>query len=971
MIVASMSGICRIGGLAALCASLSAWQAASASDFETAVLPIFEQRCIACHGETPQAGLHLGSLAQVLEGGQSGPAIVPGSPERSLLLAKVVSGQMPMGGERLPEAQVDAIRHWIDEAGRTQELAAATRTTETDVLPIFQMRCILCHGKRKQEGGLDLRTLASRMKGGDSGPAVVAGKPDESLLIQRIAQGEMPPPDRLFENNIKTPSDAEVALLRKWIADGAMPAADDRPAAEPALAEKDLSHWAFQPPVRPTPPDVRKMHRLRNPIDAFVLSKLEAKGLDLAPEAGRHELLRRAYLALTGMPPSPEEMHTYLADSEPGAYERLINRLLDAEEYGERWAQVWLDLAGYADSEGVIDEDRLRLHAWRYRDYVIRALNSDKPYDRFIAEQLAGDELLEYADLDSPTQDHVDQLAATGFLRMTPDGTYGSATGSIAERFDVVADEMEVFSSAVLGVTVGCARCHDHKYDPLSQREYYALSAVFQSALDPYDWLDPTERFLEVGLRSEREAADAANAPLKQEIEKLEAEFDALVTPYFERELEMRLVEVPEPLRDSLRNLAHTAKDDRTPEQRMLAKAHEDLLKIPDADGEWHQIAEAFPELKETAGPVNTRIKELKAELVPEPRIRAVFDMGGEPSATYLLQRGDAQSIGQRVGPGVPRMLSSGLDPYRPEPPREGTSGNRLALARWLSRPGHPLTSRVIVNRIWLSHFGRGIVATPSNFGLTGAAPTHPELLDWLATELVRQDWSLKAMHRLIMTSAVYRQSSKVGPLAGRLDPDNALLSRMPLRRMDAEVLYDSVLRVTGRLDPERFGRAVKVTKRDNGEIVPDAIGDGWRRAVYLLKKRRMPVTLLEVFDAPKPAPNCTERRESNVAPQALQMMNSSAVLEHARYLAGRLTDEHPDESGAQIAAAYERVLSRPPTEAEARLAQDDLSALEGHWLAHLAGERYAGPRRAAARWMALGSLTHALLNSADFLYID
>ena len=966
-----MRGLSNALCLAALSASLCGWQIASASDFESAVLPIFEQRCVACHGDAPQAGLRLGSLSQVMQGGESGAAVVPGSPERSLLLAKVISGQMPMGGERLPEAEVDAIRRWIDEAGRTQELAEATRTVETDVLPIFQMRCILCHGKRKQEGGLDLRTLASRLKGGDSGPAVVPGRPDESLLIQRIAQGDMPPPDRLFENNIKTPSDTELALLRKWIADGALPATDDKPAQEPPLGEKALSHWAFQPPVRPTPPQVRDAGRVRNPIDAFVLRRLEAEGLSLAPEAGRHELLRRAHLALTGLPPTPDEMRAYLADAEPGAYERLIDRLLDAEEYGERWAQVWLDLAGYADSEGVIDEDRLRLHAWRYRDYVIRALNSDKPYDRFLTEQLAGDELLDYKELDSVTQDQVDQLAATGFLRMTPDGTYGSATGSLAERFDVVADEMEVFSSAVLGVTVGCARCHDHKYDPFSQREYYALSAVFQSALDPYDWLDPTKRFLEVALRSERDAADTANAPLEREIEKLEAEFDALVTPYFERELERRLAEVPERLRKPLRELARTDEDARTPEQRKLAKAHEDLLKIPGADGEWHQIAEAFPELKETAGPVNTRIKELKAELVPEPKIRAVFDMGGEPSVTFLLQRGDAQSIGPRVRPGVPRMLSAGLGRFQPDPPREGTGGNRLALARWLTQPGHPLTSRVMVNRIWLSHFGRGIVSTPSNFGLTGAAPTHPELLDWLATEFVRQGWSIKALHRLIMTSAVYRQSSQVDALGGRLDPDNALLSRMPLRRMDAEVLHDAVLRVTGRLDPERFGRPVKVTKKDNGEIVPDATDGGWRRAVYLLKKRRLPVTLLEVFDAPKPAPNCTERRESNVAPQALQMMNSAAVLDHARYLAGRLIDERPDEPGTQVARAYERILSRPPTEAEEELAQRDLSALEGHWLAHLEGERYEGPRQPAARWMALGSLTHALLNSADFLYID
>lgn len=944
---------------------------AEAASFESSVLPILEHRCIACHGDSPQGGLRLSTAAEILEGGQSGAAIVPGYPDRSLMLAKIVSGQMPMGGGKLPESEILAIRAWIDEAGRSGELASATRTTETDVLPVLQMRCGRCHGKRAQEGGLDLRTMASRLKGGKSGPALVPGKPEESLLLQRIVDGEMPPPDLLFENNVKTPTDTEVALLRKWIAEGALPGGDHEPVDEPALTEDELSHWAFQRPTRPEVPEVANPGQVRNPIDAFLLRKLEARDLQLSQEADSLALLRRASLDLTGMPPTPEEIRAYQADTEPGAYERLLDRLLESEEYGERWAQVWLDLAGYADSEGVIDEDRLRLHAWRYRDYVIRALNSDKPYDRFLTEQIAGDELIDYGNLESVTQDDVDTLAATGFLRMTPDGTYGSATGSLAERFNVVADEMEVLSSAVMGVTVGCARCHDHKYDPLSQKEYYSLSAVFQTALDPYDWRDPTERFLDVGLASEHEAAKQANAPVADQIETLKREFDALVTPYFERELERRLAEVPEDLREPLREIAGTPRKERTRAQNTLAKEHEELLKIPNADGEWHQIAEAFPELKDTAGAINTRIKELKAELIPEPRIRAVYDMGGEPSRTYLLQRGDAQAIGQPVGPGVPRMLAARIAKYEPNPPREGTSGNRLALARWLTQPDHPLTARVMVNRIWLNHFGRGIVSTPSNFGLTGAAPTHPELLDWLATEFVRKGWSIKAMHRMIMTSAAYRQSSVVDPAAAERDPDNTLLSRMPLRRMDAEVLHDSILRVTGRLDPRRFGRPVKVTKKGSGEIVPDATDAGWRRAVYVLRKRRMPVTLLEVFDAPKPAPNCTERRESNVAPQALQMMNGDAALEHARFLAGRLIDEHPGAPEGQIGAAYERILARPATNEEITLAKGDLSTLREHWLTHLEATGFVGPRQEAARWMSLGSLAHALLNSAEFLYID
>jgi mono/diheme cytochrome c family protein len=931
------------------------------------VQPIFDLRCAACHGEQPQGGLKLDTQRHVLEGGQSGAAVVPGYPDRSLLLAKVVSGQMPMGGEKLPESEIDAIRQWIDEAGRSEAVTAELRTTESHVLPIYQMRCQVCHGKRKQEGGLDLRTMASRLKGGESGPALVPGKPEESLLLQRIERGEMPPPDMLFENHVKTPTDAEVALLRKWIAEGALPSENDEPVADRPLSAEELSHWAFQTPVWPEPPEVQNAARVRNPIDAFILQELEAKGLVLSPEASPRALLRRAYLDLTGMPPTLEQIRAFADDSGPGAYERLVDQLLDSQEYGERWAQIWLDLAGYADSEGVIDEDRLRLHAWRYRDYVIRALNSDKPYDRFLIEQLAGDEIIDYASLESVTQEHVDTLAATGFLRMTPDGTYGSATGSIAERFTVVADEIEVLSSAVMGVTVGCARCHDHKYDPFSQREYYSLGAVFQSALDPYDWLDPTERFLEVGLASEQEAAAAANAPLEAEIEQLQAEFDALVTPFFERELERRLTELPADLREGLREVANTPRKMRTAAQKRLAGEHRDLLQIPNADGEWHQIAEAFPELKDTAGPVNTKIKELKDQLIPTPKIRAVFDMGGEPSRTYLLQRGDAQAIGERVSPAVPRMLAARTAPLNPAPTRAGTSGNRLAFARWLTDPEHPLTSRVMVNRIWLGHFGRGIVSTPSNFGLTGATPSHPELLDWLALEFIRQDWSPKAMHRLIMTSTTYRQSSKVTPLNERLDPENLRLSRMPLRRMEAEVLRDTLFLISHRLDQTPGGLPDPVLQRKDGLATAVPTPRGWRRSMYITQQtsHRMGAsnpTILDTFDFPEMTPNCLERVESTVVPQALHLLNDPTVRELADSLAERVRREAGSDTDRRIQQAYWIVLNRPPTSEEQSVGRQALEKLQK-------SVENAGEKKAAER--ALAKFCHTLLNSAGFLYID
>ena len=956
---------------AVLVASASA---APAPSFENDIRPIFAQRCLACHGQEPFKGeLDLSSVDGLLKGGKSGAAIAPGASDRSLLLEKIVGGSMPPAAPHLTNDEVDKIRGWIDHGLNQETAAIGPPVTEKDVLPIFQLRCAKCHGKRRQEAGLDLRTLAARLKGGKSGPALVPGDLAKSLLFQRVIREEMPPQDMMFENQVRPPTDTEVEVLRKWIAGGALPEPDERVAdAERHGPPEGSDFWSLRPPIRPTPPSVNDQAKVRNPIDAFLLERLESKGLSFSPEADRRALMRRAFLDLTGMPPTPEEINAFLSDEQPGAYERLIDRLLASRHYGERWAQIWLDLAGYADSEGVIEEDRLRLHAWRYRDYVIRALNADKPYDRFLHEQLAGDELFDYENVKDVTQEHVDTLAATGFLRLTPDGTYGSATGSLDERMTVISDEIHVLASSLLGMTVGCARCHDHKYDPIPQRDYYRLGAVFQTSLDPYDWLNPTERFIEVGLEDERKSAARFNEPIKKEIKRLRAAFVAIVNPRWQRELDGRLEALPEDIRDDLRQVAQTPKKERTPVQKYLAKKFKSLLQIPNADGEWHQIGEAFPEIKEEAGKINSEIMALTAGMWPEPKVRGLYDMGGDPSPVYLLRRGDAKAIGDRVYPGVPAAFSIGIEPFKVHSPRPGkTSGNRLAFARWLTQSNHPLTARVMANRVWLNHFGRGLVATPANFGQTGSRPSHPELLDWLATEFVRNKWSIKTLHRQMMTSSAYRQTSLVGEDARSADPKNILLSRMPLRRMDAEVLHDSILRVTERADLTSFGRPVSVTRKDNGEIVPDAAKDGWRRAIYVLKKRRTPVTMLEVFDAPQLSPNCTERVESNVAPQALHLMNGGAVLDHSRYLAGRLIEQYPGAPAEQIDRLYEQVLARPATEQENAYARDDLVELTRHWEGHLEDTRYNGPRPPASEWMALGSVVHALLNSPEFVYID
>ncbi len=946
-----------------------------ASDFERDILPIFERTCLQCHsGASPQGELHLDRLESMLAGGKSGPALVPGASDRSLLVSKLVSGAMPPGDVNLSREEIGAIRLWID--GQSAHTAGVAYT-EKDVLPIFQMHCVNCHGKAKQEAGLDLRTRAARLRGGESGPAIVPGDPGRSLLYSRIISQEMPPLDE-----IRPPTTAEVEVLRQWILAGAR---DDPPGTEAvadrSLAPEDKEFWSFRSPRPPALPRVLHPEQARNPIDLFLLSRLESKGLGFSPEAEPLVLLRRAYLDLTGMPPTSREVLDYLEDREPGAYERLLDRLLDSPAYGERWAQYWLDLAGYSDSEGIVDEDKVRPHAWRYRDYVIRALNGDTPYDRFLTEQLAGDELVDYKNQERVTRELVDVLAATGFLRLTPDGTYNQPNRSLQDKMDIIADELQVLGSSVLGLTVGCARCHDHKYDPLSQREYYSLAAILQTALDPYDWRPPTERVLRVALEADLKEIEAHNAPLQVKLRNLEKELEDKARPYKEKFRKEALAALPPNLQADLRTIAETPKGKRTSLQRFLARKFKEVVEPTYA-----ALGDEFPEFKESASQLQTDIEHIKNSKYGSetnfrdktkyrtlPGIRALYDMGGDASPAYRLNRGEARSVAERVYPGVPRVLSgNGLEPYRPlPPPGRDTSGNRLGLARWLTQEGHPLTSRVQVNRIWGHHFGRELVTTPGDFGRTGSQPSHPRLLDWLAAEFEDRGWSMKAMHRLIMTSAAYRQTSRVGPGASRQDPDNLLFSRMPLRRLDAEAIHDSVLRVTGRLDPTLFGIPVHLKEESSGEVVPESTPGGWRRAVYVLKRRRMPVSSLEAFDYPVMIPNCGQRRQSNVPLQALQLVNGELMRGHARYLAGRLMDQSPGDPAGQIEGLYLEVLGRYPTSGESRRIEKSLQRLEREWRSHLERKNDPAPRGPGARWSALSSVALTLLNSAEFMYID
>ena len=913
-----------IGACAILASATLAFAATIAPSFDNAVKPVFDAKCLPCHGAAAMGKLDLRTAEATLKGGASGPVVAPGMADKSLIIDKVVTRQMPPGKNKLTDAEIDSIRKWIDK-GLAAPVEVAAAVDETEVRAVFQARCVTCHGGLRKEGGLDMRTLASRLAGGKSGPALVPGKPEESLLYKRMANGQMPPSLMAKDLAVELPTDGETAKVKQWIAAGAPGVASV--AQERLVKDSDRKWWSYQAPVRPAVPVVKAQASVRNPIDAFLLQKLEAKGLRYSVPAGKLQLMRRAYLDLTGLPPTPAERSAYLQDTSPQAYEHLVDALLASPHYGERWGQHWLDLAGYSDSEGFGQDDGVRPYAWRYRDYVIRSLNADKPYDKFLTEQLAGDEMSDdWKKPGTASQQIIDRLAATGFLRNTPDPTDSNERGLLAERMNIIADETEVLTSSVMGMTVGCARCHNHKYDPIPQRDYYRLTAILQSAYDPYEWRTPKQRTADLALDQERASVAAFNAPLEADIKKLEAQ---------------------------------------------IAKASEPFQAQTTEKLSPQDLQKKFPELKTLLQPVQRDLQAAKQKLKTKPYVRILSD-NQEPSQAYLLRRGDPIGFGEAVEPGVPTALeNASLKPYNPVAPFPGATGRRLALAQWLTQPNHPLTARVAVNQLWLRHFGRGIVASVSNFGHSGVAPSHPELLDWLATEFVKEGWSMKHIHRLIMTSNAYQQSSVVDAATMAADPENELLSHMPLQRMDAETLYDSLISVSSRLDPTLFGEPVDVEITADKEVTVKAVPTGFRRGIYVLHRRQTPLSLLDAFDQPTMTPNCTERRHSNVATQALHMMNGSMTWQLARYMAGRVIDESGEVPAKQIEDIYLRAFSRTPSPLELKQGEEALAEFRKAWPAKLAAENGDSPRASTANWMALANYCHAVLNTAEFSFID
>jgi hypothetical protein len=718
-------------------------------------------------------------------------------------------------------------------------------------------------------------------------------------------------------------------------------------------------HRAFQPVRRPALPTPHDTAWVRTPVDAFVLARLEQHGLRPAPPADRRTLLRRVYLDLIGLPPTPEEQRAFLADESPDAYEKVVDRLLASPHYGERWARHWLDVARYAETNGY-ERDGAKPHAYCYRDYVIDSFNRDKPYDRFVTEQIAGDEV---------DGSSAETQTATTLLRL---GTWDDEPAEpMTDRYDQLDDVLGTTATAFLGVTLRCARCHDHKFEPFSQVDYYRMLAVFEPLKRPQK--DRADLDRPVGNPAEVAAYHEATARADAELAELWKQLDALERPILDRRAAMPKEDAGPRL--SLPPPEAVAAWRVEPVRRTLAQSGL-VLKYSDelVYREREITAGATPAEAEQRERLEKQVAAVNAGR-PRELTRAYiwFEDGPKAPVTHVLHRGDPAKPRQEVEPGVPAVLA----PQQPEPPRplSGSTGRRLWLARWLTRPDNPLVARVMVNRIWQHHFGKGLVATANDFGTMGEPPTHPELLDWLAAELVARGWSVKTLDRLIVLSSTYRTAA--GPATPRTESKAALLGHWRPRRLEAEAVRDSMLAASGRLNTQMGGSSVY-------PALPRAVlegqsrpGDGWgksdprqaaRRSIYIFVKRSLAVPELEVLDAPDTTSSCEQRIVSTVAPQALTFLNGEFANEQARALAERLRGEAGADPAAQLRRAFELALCRPPRAEELQAGLGFLAAQQRQIEADRHGDKQD---TGDAAGKALEAFCLVLLNTNEFVYLE
>jgi len=832
-----------------------------------------------------------------------------------------------------------------------------------EIRPIMERTCWNCHSDQIQSSGLDLSTREGALVGGSRGPAILPGNAVDSLLFRQVAGMEGP------AMPLGVPlTEEEVEVFRTWINQGAewdagpatTASGDSFTAFATEVPDSARQYWAFKLPEKKPLPDIANFD---HPVDRFLEQKRAEVEVIAAQKADRLTLLRRAYLDLTGLPPSVEETEEFLADTASDAWERLIEKLLASPQYGERWGRHWLDVARYADSDGY-EQDVDRSNAWRYRDYVVKAFNDDKPFDQFITEQIAGDELDE--------TNHETRIA-TGFLRGGPRVNFREKDNP-ERRWDYLDDVLETVGRGVLGMTIQCARCHDHKFDPILQKDYYSLTSAIFGYIET-DWpMLPDEQALE--YLGKTQELDSRVAAVREQIREIEQ-------PYL---TELKIERIRNEFPQDILNAVLTPEEERSDGQRLLAaqvltvgvardrvdaamsepdKARREVLRKRIRDIEIDRPEE--PAMIEIVTDGDYRYTPDRAgdNVLGCPECRIKMDKPGSflhqgseryevPPANFLI-RGDPFSLGPEMEPAFLTVATYGNPPREIPRPNGRTSGRRLALANWMVSEDNPLTARVWVNRVWHHHFGRGIVASLDNFGVVGDRPTHPELLDWLAMEFMESDWSTKDLHRLIMTSEAYQMASSfVNEQNSLADLENHLMWRYRPQRLEAEAIRDVILATSGGIDLKVGGKpifphipqeildtAVLFGRWDNQVDGPEV----WRRSLYVYRRRTLSFPFFETFDLPDQNQTINTRNTSTVAPQALTLMNNPFVLSQAELFSDRIEEKVPYNVDQQVEMVYQTALTRPPTQEEAEV---------GRQLVELGS---------------LDDLTHVVFNLSEFLY--
>ena len=841
---------------------------------------------------------------------------------------------------------------------------------ERDVQPILATHCFNCHGRETQEAGLDLRTVSAMLRGGSAGPVIVRGHPDYSELIAKIESGSMPP------DGAEPLSIEQQQLLRDWI-EGDAPTSEKIELAVPAskVTAKDRAHWAFRMPVAHDPPQVKAVNRVRGEIDRFILSRLEEQGLTFSDDLPPAQLVRRVYFDLIGLPPSPAEVREFLAAANTGdaGLEQLIDRLLASEHFGERWGRHWLDVVGYVGVHGTdTDATPIKSHKgkWRYRDYVIRSFNRDKPFDQFLLEQLAGDELHAWRDAESFTPEILDSLTATTFLLSANDDSSQNVLNTPHIRHHVLQRTAENVANSLLAITLQCAKCHDHKYEAVAQYDYYRFQSVFAPIFNVRNWVTAEKRFRADISDHDKAGIDAHNAKIDAEVKPRSEQVNAIRDGYEMRLFDERLANLPQNQRAAVRAALQTPPEERNDRQQKLATEHV-ALNVTDADID----AALSTSDREHLALLRKQIAEWKSQRGQYGHIALATETPGQV-VTHVLRRGNYLRPGLEVEAALPDILLPEGRAKRPLAARSvaKSSGRRLALGRALTDPttlpGNHV-ARVFVNRIWQQLIGRGLVRTSDNFGVSGELPSHPELLDWLTIQFLEGGWRVKPIIRRILLSSTYRQTSSVGPesdLAARIDPGNRLLWRMNIRRLDSEQLRDSVLTVSGKLDRSIGGPPIPLDPQPDGMVIikTDALPtptSHLRRSVYIVARRNYHLTLMRVYDQPIVARTCSARDSTSVVTQALALLNSDFMLRQADYLAERVARETAKSSGARITMAYQLALGRDPDDDERALSAGLLQRQRGRFAS-------SDETRENADQLALVQLCHTLLNTSEFVYL-